>query len=184
MKKFLYTLTALTLFFTANAQEKKVDTWPNGNKKSEGVVIGNAKVDPSASKEIQARESMNIIKDGKWNTWFENGKMRSEEYYNKGTMTGAWKVWYDNGQLESDINFTTAKASYYYKNGTKQSEGGIASGMINTGKWIAYYENGKKNYEGNYTMTGDKDGVWTWYDETGKVTTVQTFSKGNLLSTK
>jgi antitoxin component YwqK of YwqJK toxin-antitoxin module len=95
-------------------------------------------------------------------------------------MAGAWKAWYENGQLESDINFTTGKTTHFYKNATKQSEGGIAPGMISTGKLIGYYENGKKNYEGTYTMDGKKDGIWTWYDEAGKVTT-QTYSKGELV---
>lgn len=180
-KKTLFTLSAIALFFTASAQNKKVENWPNGNKKSEGVVIGDSQIDPNASKEVQARQSVNIIKDGKWNTWFEDGTIRSEEYYNKGTTTGAWKVWYDNGQLESDINFTTGKAVYFHKNGKKQSEGGIAAGMVNTGKWTGYHENGNKNYEGTYTMEGKKDGTWTWYDENGKVTTVQIYQNGELV---
>ncbi len=181
MKKTLLTFSAIALLFTATAQQKQVENWPNGNKKSEGVVIGDSKVDPNAAKEVQARQAVMIIRDGKWNTWHENGTTRSEEYYNKGTMTGAWKIWYDNGQLESDINFTTGQAAYFHKNGKKQSEGGIASGMINTGKWIGYHENGNKNYEGTYAADGQKDGTWTWFDEQGKVTTVQVFKNGELV---
>lgn len=179
MKKILFTLSAIALFLTTNAQDKKVENWPNGNKKSEGVVIGNP-VDVRASKEVQARQAANLIKDGKWTNWFENGTVRSEEFYNKGSMIGTWKVWYDNGQLESDINFTTGKSAHFHKNGKKQSEGGIADGMVNTGKWTGYFENGNKNYEGTYTKDGKKDGVWTWYDEKGNVTT-QTFSNGELV---
>ncbi|MCX6295781.1 MAG: hypothetical protein NTX97_06900 [Bacteroidetes bacterium] len=181
IKKILFTVSALALFFISNAQEKKVETWPNGNKKSEGIIIGNGTVDPNASKEVQQRQAVNIVKDGKWSTWFENGTIRTEEYYKNGSMIGAWKVWYDNGQLESDINFTTGQATYFHKNGKKQSEGGIVNGMINTGKWIGYFENGVKNYEGTYTKEGQKDGVWTWYDEKGAVTVVQTYLNGELV---
>ncbi len=179
MKKVIFTLSAITVFLTANAQGTKTETWPNGNKKSEGVIIGKA-LDASASKEVQLRQSVAAIKDGKWTNWFENGTVRSEEYYSNGTMIGNWKVWYDNGQLESDINFTTGKSVYFHKNGKKQSEGGIASGMVNIGTWIGYFEDGSKNYEGTYNMNGQKDGVWTWYDEKGKVTT-QTYKNGELL---
>lgn len=180
MKKIVFTFAAMALFLTANAQDKRVETWPNGNKKSEGIVIGNS-VDASASKEVQARQSVNVIKDGKWTNWFENGTVRSEESYNKGITTGIWKVWYENGQLESEINFTAGTAVHFYKNGNKHSEGGIAAGMVNTGKWTAYHENGNKNFEGTYTSDGQKDGVWTWYDETGKLTTTQTFKNGELM---
>jgi antitoxin component YwqK of YwqJK toxin-antitoxin module len=141
MKKILFTLSAVIILSAANAQTKKVETWPNGNKRSEGIVLGDAKVDANATKEEKARAAVNIAKDGKWSTWFESGKVRSEEYYSNGAMTGAWKVWYESGQLESDIDFTTGKAAYFYKSGKKNSEGGIASGMISTGKWVAYFEN-------------------------------------------
>lgn len=179
MKKIIFTLSAIALFLTANAQDKKVENWPNGNKKSEGVIIGTP-VDASASKEVQQRQAVNAVKDGKWSNWFEDGTLRSEEFYNKGSMIGNWKVWYNNGQLESDINFTTGTAVHFHKNGKKQSEGGIADGMVNTGKWIGYFENGSKNYEGTYTKEGKKDGVWTWYDEKGNATT-QTYANGELV---
>ncbi|MBL0329809.1 MAG: hypothetical protein IPP64_10415 [Bacteroidetes bacterium] len=180
MKKFLFTFAAVALFTTVNAQNKRTETWPNGNKKSEGMTIGKD-MDPSASKEVQSRQSVNIIKDGMWTNWFEDGKVRSEEYYNNGIMVGTWKVWYDNGQLESEINFTAGTSVHFYKNGQKHSQGGIANGMVNTGRWIGYHENGNKNFEGSYTADGQKDGVWTWYDETGKTTTTQTYQNGELV---
>lgn len=183
MKKILLTISAAALFLAANAQTKKVETWPNGNKRSEGILLGDYKVSPDATKEERAKAINNVAKDGKWTNWYETGAVQSEEYYNNGAMTGAWKVWYDNGQLESDINFTAGKAIYYYRSGKKQSEGAIAPGMLNQGKWVAYYENGNKNFEGTFTSDGQKDGDWTWYDETGKVTTVQTYDKGILKDT-
>ena len=70
MKKIVFTLSAIALFLTANAQDKKVENWPNGNKKSEGVIIGNP-VDASASKEVQQRQAVNAIRDGKWSNYFE-----------------------------------------------------------------------------------------------------------------
>ena len=180
MKKILLTLSALALLISANAQEKKSENWPNGNKKSEGSILGNS-VDASSTKETQARQAVNVIKDGKWTNWFENGTIRSEENYNKGSMIGNWKVWYENGQLESDINFISGKSTHFHKNGKKHSEGGIADGMINTGKWKGFYENGNINYEGTYSENGQKEGTWIWYDEKGKVTTTQLYKNGDLV---
>jgi antitoxin component YwqK of YwqJK toxin-antitoxin module len=180
MKKILLTLASIALLISANAQDKRTENWPNGNKKSEGRIIGNP-VDASSPKEAQARQALNVIKDGKWTNWFENGTIRSEEYYNKGSMIGNWKVWYENGQIDSDINFISGKSAHFYKNGKKQSEGGIADGMINIGKWKGYFENGNLNYEGVYSANGQKEGIWTWYDETGKVTTTQLYKNGELV---
>lgn len=179
-KKIILTFSAIALFMGASAQEKRTESWPNGNKKSEGITIGKV-ADATGTKEMQARQSAMVIKDGKWTNWYESGKLRSEENYDKGTMTGAWKVWYEGGQVESEINFTTGKAVHFHPNGKKQSEGGIAPGMVTTGKWTGYHENGNKNYEGSYTEEGKKDGVWTWYDETGKITGTQTFNNGELV---
>ena len=93
MKKILFTLSAIALFLAASAQDKKTEMWPNGNKKSEGILIGST-ADPVSSKEAQARQSAGIAKDGKWTNWFENGTVRTEEYYNKGGMIGLWKAWH------------------------------------------------------------------------------------------
>ena len=109
MKKVFLSLSALALCLAVNAQTVHTENWPNGNKKIEGVLLGDAKIDASDSKETRATKMNNVAKDGKWNTWFENGTVRSEEFYKSGAMVGAWKVWYDNGQLESDVNFTTEK---------------------------------------------------------------------------
>ncbi len=179
-KKIILTFSAIALFLVATAQEKRTESWPNGNKKSEGITIGKP-LEAGASKEVQSRQAANIIRDGKWSNWYEDGKLRSEEYYNKGSMTGTWKVWHENGLLESEVNFTAGTAAHFYKSGKKHSEGGIADGMVSTGKWTGYHENGNKNYEGSYTTAGQKDGVWTWYDETGKVIGTQTYKNGELV---
>ncbi|MGZ4156051.1 MAG: hypothetical protein ACXVED_02660 [Bacteroidia bacterium] len=55
MKKILLTLSAITLFFSVNAQTKQVEKWPNGNKRSEGIVLGTATVSADATKEERAR---------------------------------------------------------------------------------------------------------------------------------
>jgi antitoxin component YwqK of YwqJK toxin-antitoxin module len=184
MKKIIFTLSALAFSLAINAQGVTTEHWPNGNKKSEGVAIGNAVVSASDSKENQARQLSSVIKDGKWSYWYENGTLRAEEYYTNGTMTGIWKVLYEDGKLESQIDFGTSKATIFFKDGNKNSEGGMINGMIHTGAWVGYYENGNKNYQGSYDNAGNKIGTWTWYDEKGNATTEQTFNNGELTGTK
>lgn len=182
MKKLIFSVAAFCLFLTVNAQSVKTEKYANGNKKSEGVVLGTATVDANASKEVQARQAASIAKDGKWTTWYESGAVRSEENYSNGAMVGSWKFLYENGKTESEIDFTKGTAVYFYQNGTKQSEGGIANGMVTTGKWIGYHDNGQKNYEGSYNAQGQKDGVWSWWDANGKFLAQQTFQNGTIVS--
>jgi antitoxin component YwqK of YwqJK toxin-antitoxin module len=183
MKKIFLTVPAFLFCLALNAQTAYNETWPNGQKKAEGTIIGEA---PKAneSKDQQAQRLSTTIRDGKWTTWYENGTVHSQEQYNKGKMTGVWSMFYDNGQKESEIDFNSGKAVYFHKNGSKHSEGGIAEGMIQTGKWTGYFENGNKNYEGSYNTAGQKTGVWTWYNEKGLAVTEQTFSNGSLTNTK
>jgi antitoxin component YwqK of YwqJK toxin-antitoxin module len=184
MKKLILTVSALAFSFAISAQNLYTENWPNGNKKTEGHVIGDAKLNPADSKENNARQMNSVIKDGKWTSWFENGAVRSEETYNKGTMIGTWKVLFENGQTESFIDFSKETAVFYHRNGNKHSEGGMKTGMIHSGKWTGYYESGAKNYEGSYDNAGNKTGTWTWYDENGKPSTEQVYNSGNVVSTK
>ncbi|MDQ3048040.1 MAG: hypothetical protein M3R27_10860 [Bacteroidota bacterium] len=184
MKKTILTFAAFALLLTASAQNVQTENWPNGSKKSEGAIIGDAVIDPTDSKEMQARKLTAVTKDGKWNYWYENGQKRSEEQYDKGIMTGNWKNWYENGQLETEINFAAKKQVNFHKNGKKHSEGGILPGMIHTGSWTGYHENGTKNYEGSYSGNGEKEGTWMWWDDKGNLTTEQVYTSGTLVSSK
>jgi antitoxin component YwqK of YwqJK toxin-antitoxin module len=181
MKRIVLTVSALFAFMVMNAQNVTTTNWPNGNKKSEGIVIGDTKLAAGTSKEEQEKNAASIIKDGKWTTWFENGSIRSEEFYKNGVMVGEWKFLHENGNTESLINFETGKAIHYTNKGTVSSEGAVAKGMISVGEWTGYYENGAKNYKGSYNMEGQKDGVWTWWDEKGNVSAEQTFKNGVLI---
>jgi len=183
MKRIILTISALAAFFVASAQNTVTETWPNGSKKSQGIVIGETKINPKDSKEEQAKKMNSVTKDGKWTTWFENGTVRSEEYYDKGAMTGVWKSMYENGKTESEINFNTGKAVFYNQKGGKSSEGTMAPGMIQKGNWVGYHENGNKNYEGSFNAEGKKDGVWKFYNTQGLPTTEQTFKNGEVIKT-
>lgn len=184
MKKLLFTLSAVLFCFLADAQNAFLEKWPNGNTKTEGFVFGDPTIEINATKEVQSRQQNSMVKEGKWNTYYENASLRSEEHYDHGKMVGKWKVLYENGVLESEINFTSGTATFYHKNGQKHSEGGMITGMVHTGNWICYHDNGNKNYEGAYDNSGNKIGTWKWFNEKGIQTSEQVYDKGNLISTK
>jgi len=182
MKKIILSSLAVVAFLGVNAQKMVTETYPNGNKKAEGMLFGEVSSNTNESKEAMARRAAGQNKDGKWTYYYDNGTIQSEEMYDKGTMVGTWKTWNINGKLASEINFTTGKAVYFHANGAKQSEGTMKPGMITTGKWVGYFENGKKNYEGSYNEQGQKNGTWLWWDENGNATYEQKYENGNLIS--
>lgn len=182
MKKIILSSLAVLAFLGVNAQKMVTETYPNGNKKAEGMMFGDVSTTTNESKEAMARRASGQNKDGKWTYYFENGNVQSEEMYDKGTMTGTWKSWNIDGKLVSEISFTTGNATFYHANGTKQSEGKMKPGMITVGKWVGYFENGKKNYEGSYNEQGQKTGTWLWWDENGNATYEQKFDNGTLIS--
>lgn len=183
MRRIFFTFILGALSAAAFAQQTTTEFWSNGQKKSEGVVLGAEKILPGDSKEVQSQKLQNARKDGKWIYWFEDGKISAEEHYQDGVQTGVWKSWYDNGKLSSQIDFQNFHATYWFTNGQKQSEGKMYTGFVKDGKWIAWHENGTLNVEGTYKM-GKKDGTWIWYNDKGEKVSEQVYKNDELVLTK
>ena len=62
-------------------------------------------------------------KEGKWISWYKNGKKESEGTFKDGKKDGKWTDWYENGQKKEEET---------YKDGVKD------------GLFTDWYENGKK----------------------------------------
>lgn len=183
MKKIFITLLASAFSLAVFAQQSTIEYWPNGNKKSEGVLQNAQPVSANDSKAVKAQKLANAAKDGKWSYWYENGQLSAEETYSNGTPMGIWKTYYTSGKPSSEINFTTGTAHYWFENGQEQSNGIIGPDMQPDGKWTGWYDNGKVNFEGEYDH-GKKTGTWVFYDNKGVKTTEQKFENGNVVDTK
>lgn len=68
----------------------------------------------------------NGLKDGLWETYYENGKLETVGIYNDGEKKGEWKVYFDNGQLAAVGNYTATKFptpgtwKFYRKDGVEE----------------------------------------------------------------
>lgn len=169
----------------AFAQFQSTEFWPNGKKLSDGQYTSDPGILSTDTKEVSADKLSRVTKIGDWTYWFENGKVSAEEHYNtSGQPTSTWKTWYLNGVQSSNINFQLGAASFWYESGQKSSEGSMAPGMIQTGRWIGWHENGQKNYEGTYDNDGHQIGVWTFWNAQGRKIAEQTYNNGTLIETK
>lgn len=182
MKTFFATVALLGISFIGVAQSLTVEYYPSGKKRGEGVASAATQSKTSEIKKERARRTSNVVKDGKWTYWFEDGTVNSEEFYNQGVRTGIWKIWYSTGKLQQEINFSNGKTKNYYENGQLLNEGKMTIEMVTVGKWTGYYPNGNKNYEGSYDDKGMKTGTWKWYKETGEALGVQEYESGKLIS--
>ncbi|MGV8946365.1 MAG: toxin-antitoxin system YwqK family antitoxin [Lutibacter sp.] len=68
----------------------------------------------------------NGLKDGIWNTYYENGKLETVGNYTAGEKNGEWKVYFDTGQLAAVGNYTSTKFptpetwKFYTKDGLEE----------------------------------------------------------------
>jgi antitoxin component YwqK of YwqJK toxin-antitoxin module len=62
-------------------------------------------------------------REGRWTTWFDNGKKRSEGGYLDGEMHGPFTLWYESGSKREDGQYVRGRAH---------------------GRWVKWDEQGKK----------------------------------------
>lgn len=133
-KLSLFVIT-ISLFLACNNKKSEsvvVETWENGNPKRTAEYIINDDGSKSLYKETMFfKEKQKFIegtynkqqqRDGKWTSWFEDGKQNSQGTYVDGKEQGKYTVWFPNSQIHY-----TGK----YNKGVK------------TGKWKFYNEEGK-----------------------------------------
>ena len=141
---------------------------------------------------------------GFWQSWYDDGKKKSEGDFEKGKMSGEWKGWYENekenfignyqnelkeglwkhwypsGQMELSQNFSKGLAHgsriYWFENGNKKEEGQYENG-VKSGPWIFYHDNGNKQSECSFKK--DRlDGPFIEYYEVGTKSAEKSYIEG------
>lgn len=183
MKNYLIGL--LMVAGTAVSAQVQTDYYSNGVKRSEGAFAATAAKSNKVvlASDGSSRPDPSQTKTGKWEYWYDSGVKSAEENYTSGSTSGTWKTWYPAGLQSSEINYTTGKATFWYPNGKKQSEGMMLVNRVFDGKWTFWFDSGVKNGEGNY-VGGKKDGVWKWYDSTGKQISTETYNMDALIDSQ
>ncbi|MDP8237263.1 MAG: hypothetical protein P9M08_12845 [Candidatus Erginobacter occultus] len=111
MKITIYMLSFFLLAgmgFGQEADIRKTESfWPDGKMKS----VGSLKRMPDGK----------FAKDGRFITWFENGKKQIEQNYREGNLEGMETRWYTNGQKELEGRWVEGKRHgtwrYWHRNG-------------------------------------------------------------------
>jgi len=88
---------------------------------------------------------VNGKKEGKFESYYPNGKLLMSGYLKNNRNEGEWKYYFDNGIVESEGIFENDKP---------------------VGKWKWYYPDGTLRQTGFFNY-GQRDSVWKNYDTTG-----------------
>jgi uncharacterized protein len=99
--------------------------------------------------------------NGKFQSYYKNGKKKAEGEYLNGKEIGTWEIWYEDGTYGSGSLLNDKPEglwAFWYQNGKKWKLGTFKDGK-EEGKWTFWYPNGFKKEEGEY-QNGEKNGLW------------------------
>ncbi|MGQ9847718.1 MAG: toxin-antitoxin system YwqK family antitoxin [Bacteroidales bacterium] len=112
------------------------------------------------------------LKQGYWKTFYPNGKIEKEIFYENDTITGYYKEFDKNGQLI---------VKKLYRKGVEISDSIVDSLQILDWK-EEFYENGRRKYYGAF-KNGLKVGMHKEYDPEGKAIVAKIYDdNGNLIA--
>lgn len=137
----------------------KTETYPTGNKKTEGMYL-------------HARYGLETADD-----WW-NAKPAKFARQGNDERHGKFTSWYRNGQKEFEgtfkHNMRVGEFTHWYTNGQKMAQGAYVDGKTH-GAWTWWHENGQKSSEGHYVM-GEPRGPWAFWKADGQLTEKADFS--------
>ncbi|MGL4307538.1 toxin-antitoxin system YwqK family antitoxin [Cetobacterium sp. SF1] len=96
--------------------------------------------------------------NGKWLTFYKNGRLKSIENWKNGVLNGNYVLYRENGNRISKTTFTDGK---------------------DNGNFQLYHTNGKIQIEGFFHM-GTPIGIWKYYNDTGKLIGKVDYTKNNV----
>jgi antitoxin component YwqK of YwqJK toxin-antitoxin module len=132
--------------------EKTLQTYPDGQKKVEGMVLQARLLIKEPDDWWEAKMATYVAKGkdqkhGSWTAWYPNGQQRFAGEYQYDKPSGTFTWWHQNGQKS---------LLAHYENGLKQ------------GQWTWWHPNGQKSIQGQYRDDSPLD-RWVWWHDTGKV---------------
>ena len=149
MKKTAYILFAATVILSACHPTPKTDS-----ANTPPVTVDTAKIHAAPQ---QAPDT--AVKDGQLIKRYASGVMKEKSNYLAGRRQGECQSFYETGKLWSDDYFTAGVLDgptvSYYENGQKRYEGNYVKGKPN-GVWNFYNVDGKLSHSVNYGKKENK----------------------------
>jgi len=116
----------LTLAALAGACGRRVESWPNGARRSEGPLDWSGR------------------REGEWSSWYPDGELRERGSFREGRREGLWRQWYASGQKHSEglrrwdegarASLREDPWRFWFENGQLRGEGRYERGLP-VGEW-------------------------------------------------
>ncbi len=110
------------------------------------------------------------LAQGEWKVFFEDGTLKSSEFYLNDTIHGPFKEYYDNGRLNLESEFVhgvlQGVAKRYFITGELMEEVTFENNEEN-GPFKEYYKNGQLQWSGTYLNGDNEFGLLEHYNEEG-----------------
>lgn len=161
------TLTFLMLTFLLACGDRNIEVVENTN--DAGVLI-----------EKYSRKKDNFAKEGKYEAYFENGKLSETANYKDDVLDGERKLYREDGSVETVENYKNGQFSGLYQNvypnGQVKFEGQYTDNAMG-GIWKGYYESGALKEE--VTMVNNNEnGPFKEYHENGQLASEGVYGGG------
>lgn len=151
-------------YISGRRLEKTVETFEDGNKKVEGMVL----------------QAQLVMK--KPDQWWE-AKLAQYERRGKDEKHGVWKAWHPTGvpKFTGEYQFDkpAGEFTWWHPNGQKSLHAFYENGR-KSGQWTWWHANGQKSIRGQYLDDSPVD-RWIWWHESGKVAQRVNFSGGTAI---
>lgn len=118
--------------------------------------------------------------DGKYQVFYQSGKVMTEGTYSQNQPNGSWIYYYESGKKKAEgvlkEGLQNGNWEYYYESGIKKTSGLFLDGK-KEGKWITYYENGQIKSSGFYTQNTKND-LWSYFTEDASIKAQALYENG------
>lgn len=130
--------------------------------------------------EYKEDENGSLIKNGKYQTWYDNEKIKATGIYENDLKDGNWKFFNEEGKLDFESEYSNdlknGEFIIYYKSGAVKSKSIFINDTLQ-GKENSFFENGKLQSEGEY-VNGLKNGLVLYYDSLGNKHIEENYNNG------
>ena len=130
-------------------------------------------------KGVEVKIGKITIRDGLWETFYENGNPKIEVSYVEGDKAGTSKEWFESGQQEAVWNHdkgNTTLVSNWSKDGEVMATAG-------EGAYEKHYPNGQLHY-GGPVKAGKQTGNWKAYHNNGQLLHDAVIEEGMITGTQ
>ncbi len=149
---------------------KRVTPLPNG-----GLPEAHQQIDPVTGK-VQHEWSTIAVgndaskKHGRETLLRKDGSKEWERGWDHGKPAGVWRSWFANGQMRSEVFYEgpteERPMTFWFENGQRRMQGPAKDG-VRCGHWKVWFANGKPAEEGEF-VGSRREGEWQAWSEDGQ----------------